>query len=68
MHNPRSGQQAELNLICSPAEIVHDAWLLNRALRQCPPDTTRHEFVLRLRRSFREWGSLTTAMREALRR
>jgi hypothetical protein len=46
---------------------LRDAKLIVDALRTSEPDTTRHEFVLRLRRSFHEWGSLTSAMREALR-
>jgi hypothetical protein len=47
---------------------LRDAWLLTRALRQCPPASTRREFLLRLRRSFRQFGSLTPAMREAIKR
>jgi hypothetical protein len=45
---------------------MRDAKLLADALNDAEPDTTRHEFVLRLRRSFHTWGSLTPAMRAAL--
>jgi hypothetical protein len=44
----------------------HDAKLLHDALRRQPPDSTRHDFIQRLRRSFHQWGSLTEAMRAAL--
>jgi hypothetical protein len=60
--------QLDLNLLCTPASIMHDDWLLHRALRHAEPRSSRHEFVLRLQRSFRAWGSLTPAMREALKR
>jgi hypothetical protein len=45
---------------------LRDAKLLIDALRHVEHGSTRHEFLLRLRRSFRAWGSLTPAMREAL--
>ena len=47
---------------------TNDATLIADALAGCPPETDRHRFILRLRKSFHQWGSLTPAMREALRR
>jgi hypothetical protein len=44
-----------------------DAKLLVDALRHEAPGSTRHDFVLRLRRSFHQFGGLTASMREALR-
>src|SRR5258708_550319 len=38
---------------------LRDAVLLVAALRRAEPESARHEFVQRLRRSYREWGSLT---------
>lgn len=45
---------------------LRDAKLIMDALRISEPESARHDFVLRLRRSFHQWGSLTRAMREAL--
>jgi hypothetical protein len=45
---------------------IRDAQILLDAFKDTEPGTDRHEFLLRLRRSFREWGSLTCAMRAAL--
>jgi hypothetical protein len=49
-------------------DTMKDAKLLAEALRRTTGDPKRREFVLRLQRSFRTWGSLTPSMREALRR
>lgn len=43
---------------------MRDAKLIRVALKR---DPCRREFILRLRKSFHQFGSLTTAMREALR-
>jgi hypothetical protein len=45
---------------------MRDAKMLADALRRSASGTREHEFVLRIRRSFREWGTLTAAMRHAL--
>jgi hypothetical protein len=45
--------------------IMRDAKMIADALDDADP--ARRAFVLRLRRSFHTWGSLTTSMREALR-
>jgi hypothetical protein len=45
---------------------MRDAKLVAGALERAEPGSARHEFILRLRRSFHQFGSLTTAMREAL--
>lgn len=44
--------------------MMRDANLIRLALKRSHP--SRHDFILRLRKSFREFGSLTPAMREAL--
>jgi hypothetical protein len=46
---------------------LRDAKLLVDAMRRTRQGTQRHDFLLRMQRSFREWGSLTPAMRESLR-
>jgi hypothetical protein len=47
--------------------IMRDAALIAAALERVEAGSVaRHEFILRLRRSFHQFGSLTTAMREAL--
>jgi hypothetical protein len=48
-------------------DMLRDAALIQAALRQAEPGSSREAFILRLRKSFRTWGSLTTAMRAALR-
>jgi hypothetical protein len=45
---------------------IRDAQILLDAFKDTEPGTERHEFLMRIRRSFREWGSLTTAMRASL--
>jgi hypothetical protein len=45
---------------------MRDVKLITTALKHADPGTARYEFVLRIRRSFRMNGTLTTAMREAL--
>jgi hypothetical protein len=45
---------------------TRDTWLIHNALRHVEEGSNRHAFVLRLARSCREYGSLTTAMRVAL--
>ena len=44
--------------------VMRDAKLIAHALKYA--DADRRDFILRLRRSFHQFGSLTTAMREAL--
>jgi len=46
---------------------MRDVRLIIDALAEAYPGSARYDFVLRLRKSFYQWGSLTTAMREALR-
>jgi hypothetical protein len=46
--------------------VMRDAQLIANALKYA--DADRRDFILRLRRSFHQFGSLTTAMREALTR
>jgi hypothetical protein len=45
---------------------MRDAKLLRDALLNVDPGSAREAFLLRLRRSFHQWGSLTCAMREAI--
>jgi hypothetical protein len=47
-------------------ERLRDAKLIVDAIVRHPPDTPRHAFVRRLQKSYREYGSLTEAMRLAL--
>jgi len=44
---------------------LRDAKLITDAMRNCP-DARRLEFLRRLQRSYRTWGSLTPSMRHAL--
>ena len=46
---------------------LRDAKLLVEAIQRVNPTSTRHEFLRRIQRSYRRWGTLTPAMREALR-
>jgi hypothetical protein len=59
--HPQSGPQSLRK------DRLRDAALIQAALRHAEPGSPRQAFILRLRKSFRKWGSLTTAMREALR-
>lgn len=45
---------------------MKDAKLISDALKRAERGSSREAFVLRLRKSFRTWGSLTPAMRESL--
>jgi hypothetical protein len=44
---------------------LRDAKLLVDAMRACD-DASRYEFLLRLQRSYRQFGSLTSAMRSSI--
>jgi hypothetical protein len=46
-------------------DTMKDAALIAKALARTPAGP-RREFVLRLQRSFRQFGSLTPSMRQAL--
>jgi hypothetical protein len=45
---------------------LRDAKILVAAIVRHPPESTRHEFVRRIQRSYRKYGTLTEAMRVAL--
>jgi hypothetical protein len=45
---------------------LRDARLLVAAIQDITPGTTRHDFIRRIQRSYRKFGSLTPAMRETL--
>ena len=46
---------------------MKDAKLLLDAMRRTCPGTRRHDFLVRLQRSFHEWGELTPVMRDTIR-
>jgi hypothetical protein len=45
---------------------LRDAWLIVHAIEDTPQNSERYEFLRRIQRSYRKYGTLTCAMRESL--